>query len=98
MVEALTIVLGVGVVRGWRSTLIGVGIATIVLAALVAELGPALTYVPIATLRLIVGALLLAFGMQWLRKAIVRSSGHNEMHAEDGAFRPARAEAAAAGR
>src|SRR5204863_251194 len=98
MVEALTIVLGVGVVRGWRSTLIGVGIATIVLAALVAALGPALTYVPISTLRLVVGALLLAFGMQWLRKAILRSSGHKAMHDEDEAFRRERAEAAAAGR
>ena len=98
MVEALTIVLGVGVVRGWRSTLIGVGIATIVLAALVAALGPALTYVPIETLRLLVGALLLAFGMQWLRKAILRSSGHKAMHDEDEAFRRERAEAAAAGR
>src|SRR6266852_1230693 len=59
MVEALTIVLGVGVVRGWRSTLIGVGAATIVLAALIAALGPALRLVPIVTLRLVVGALLL---------------------------------------
>jgi uncharacterized membrane protein len=98
MVEALTIVLGVGVVRGWRSTLIGVGAATIVLAALVAALGPALTYIPIETLRLIVGALLLAFGMQWLRKAVLRSSGYKSMHDEDEAFRRGRAEAAAAGR
>src|SRR6266581_4803308 len=73
MVEALTIVLGVGIVRGWRSTLIGVAAATIVLAALVAALGPALSVIPIGTLRLIVGALLLAFGLQWLRKAILRS-------------------------
>jgi uncharacterized membrane protein len=98
MVEALTIVLGVGVVRGWRSTLIGVGVATVVLAALVAALGPALTYVPIQTLRLIVGALLLAFGMQWLRKAVLRSSGYKPMHDEDEAFRRERAEAAAASR
>ncbi|TML09749.1 MAG: hypothetical protein E6G38_04895, partial [Actinobacteria bacterium] len=56
MVEALTIVLGVGIVRGWRSTLIGVAAATIVLAALVAALGPALRVVPIGTLRLVVGA------------------------------------------
>ena len=98
MVEALTIVLGVGVVRGWRSTLIGVGAATVVLAALVVALGPALTYVPISTLRLIVGALLLAFGMQWLRKAILRSSGHKAMHDEDEAFRQERADAEAAPR
>src|SRR5262249_53675968 len=98
MVEALTIVLGVGVVRGWRSTLIGFGAATVVLAALMVALGPALTYVPISTLRLIVGALLLAFGMQWLRKAILRSSGHKAMHDEDEAFRQERADAPAAPR
>jgi uncharacterized membrane protein len=98
MVEALTIVLGVGIVRGWRSTLIGVGAALIVLAALVAALGPALSVVPIETLRLIVGALLLAFGLQWLRKAILRSSGYTPLHDEDAAFRRHREEAAKAGR
>src|SRR5881398_4024339 len=98
MVEALTIVLGVGIVRGWRSTLIGVGAATIVLAALVAALGPALRVVPIGTLRLVVGALLLAFGLQWLRKAILRSSGYKPHHDEDAAFRREREEAARAGR
>ena len=72
-VEALTIVLAVGVVRGWRSTLIGVGAATLVLAAVVAALGPALQHIPIGTLRFVVGALLLAFGLQWLRKAILRA-------------------------
>ena len=97
MVEALTIVLGVGIVRGWRSTLIGVGAALIVLAALVAALGPALSVVPIETLRLIVGALLLAFGLQWLRKAILRSSGFVALHDEDNAFRSEREQAAAAG-
>jgi uncharacterized membrane protein len=96
MVEALTIVLGVGVVRGWRSPLIGVGAATLVLAALVAALGPALDYVPLSTLRLVVGALLLAFGMQWLRKAILRSSGYMDLHDEDEAFRREQAEAASA--
>ena len=83
MVEALTIVLGVGVVRGWRSTLIGAGAAGIVLAILVAALGPALGSIPIGTLRLVVGALLLAFGLQWLRKAILRSSGYKELHDEE---------------
>jgi uncharacterized membrane protein len=97
MVEALTIVLGVGIVRGWRSTLIGVGAATIVLAVLIAALGPALRLVPIETLRLVVGALLLAFGLQWLRKAILRSSGYKALHDEDEAFRRERAEASAAG-
>ena len=97
MVEALTIVLGVGVVRGWRSTLIGVAVATIALATLVAALGPALRLIPIGTLRLVVGALLLTFGLQWLRKAILRSSGYIALHDEDEAFREERAQAAAAG-
>ena len=96
-VEALTIVLGVGIVRGWRSTLIGVASATIVLAVLIAALGPALSVVPIGTLRLIVGALLLAFGLQWLRKAILRSSGYKPLPDEDAAFRRQREEAARAG-
>jgi uncharacterized membrane protein len=96
-VEALTIVLGVGIVRGWRSTLMGVAAATIGLAALVAALGPALRVIPIDTLRLIVGALLLAFGLQWLRKAILRSSGYKALHDEDEAFRRQREEATRAG-
>jgi uncharacterized membrane protein len=97
MVEALTIVLGVGVVRGWRSTLIGAGAAGIVLALVVATLGPALDSIPIDTLRLVVGALLLAFGLQWLRKAILRASGFKDLHDEDEAFREERARAEAAG-
>jgi uncharacterized membrane protein len=97
MVEALTIVLGVGVVRGWRSTLIGVAAAGVVLTALVAALGPALRHIPIGSLRLVVGALLLAFGLQWLRKAILRSSGYKALHDEDETFREERAQAAAAG-
>jgi len=96
MVEALTIVLGVGIVRGWRSTLIGVAAATIVLAALVAALGPALRVVPIGTLRLIVGALLLAFGLQWLRKAVLRAGGAMAQRDEAVAFRREQEEAAAA--
>src|SRR6476646_7289170 len=97
MVEALTIVLGVGVVRGWRATLIGAGAAGLVLALLVAALGPALGSIPISTLRLVVGALLLVFGLQWLRKAILRSSGYKDLHDEDEAFRTERAQAEAAG-
>src|SRR5262245_34476780 len=97
MVEALTIVLGVGVVRGWRSTLIGVAAAGAVLVVLVAALGPALKQIPLEPLRLVVGALLLAFGLQWLRKAILRSSGFKALHDEDESFREERALAAAAG-
>jgi uncharacterized membrane protein len=97
MVEALTIVLGVGIVRGWRSTLIGAGAAAVVLAALVAVLGPALQVIPIGTLRFVVGALLLAFGLQWLRKAILRSSGYKALKDEDAAFSRGRERAAEAG-
>jgi uncharacterized membrane protein len=97
VVEAFTIVLGVGIVRGWRSTLIGVGAATVTLAVLVAAFGPALSRLPIDTLRLVVGGLLLAFGLQWLRKAILRSSGYTAFHDEDEAFRRQREEAAGAG-
>jgi uncharacterized membrane protein len=96
-VEALTIVLAVGVVRGWRSTLYGVGGAAIVLAAIVAALGPALRLIPIETLRFVVGALLLAFGLQWLRKAILRASGYKPLHDEGAAFARERKEADAAG-
>jgi uncharacterized membrane protein len=97
LVEALTIVLGVGVVRGWRSPLIGVAAAGAVLVLLVAALGPALQRIPIQGLRLVVGALLLAFGLQWLKKAILRSSGYKALHDEDEAYREERAQAAAAG-
>jgi uncharacterized membrane protein len=96
-VESLTIVLGVGVVRGWRSTLIGVGAALVVLAGLIAVLGPALSRIPIDGLRLVVGSLLLVFGLQWLRKAILRASGYKALHDEDEAFREERDRAAAAG-
>src|SRR4030095_8729259 len=97
MVEALTIVVGVGVVRGWRSPLIGVAAASLVLAALIVVFGSALGSIPIDTLRLVVGALLLVFGLQWLRKAILRSSGHKALHDEEEAFREGRERAAAAG-
>jgi uncharacterized membrane protein len=85
-VEALTIVLAVGVTRGWRSALIGVAAATVALAAVVAALGPALTLLPLNALRLVVGGLLLTFGLQWLRKAILRSSGYKALHDEDAIY------------
>ena len=97
-VEALTIVLAVGVVRGWRSPLIGVGAAALVLAVIVAVLGPALRLLPIDTLRLVVGALLLVFGLQWLRKAILRSSGYKALHDEGAAFAAEREQATLVGR
>ncbi len=97
MVEALTIVLAVGVTRGWRSTLIGVGAAAVALAAIVGALGPALTLVPLDSLRLVVGGLLLVFGLQWLRKAILRASGFKALHDEEAIFARELAEARSAG-
>ena len=85
-VEAMTIVLAAGITRGWRSSLTGLGAATVALAAIVAALGPALTLVPIDVLRLVVGGLLLAFGLQWLRKAILRASGYKALHDETAIF------------
>ncbi|MGH6657887.1 MAG: COG4280 domain-containing protein, partial [Actinocrinis sp.] len=85
-VEAVTIVLAAGTARDWRSAGLGVGSALIVLAAVVAALGPALTAVPLGALRLIVGGLLLVFGLQWLRKAVLRASGHKDLHDEDAIF------------
>jgi uncharacterized membrane protein len=97
MVEALTIVLAVGLSRGWRATLIGVGAAAVALAAFVGALGPALTLVPIDALRLVVGGLLLAFGLQWLRKAILRAGGYVALHDEAGIYAREREQALQAG-
>jgi uncharacterized membrane protein len=96
MVEALTIVLAVGVTRDWRSALTGVGVAALVLAVIVAVLGPALTLIPIDALRLVVGGLLLVFGLQWLRKAILRASGYKALHDEAEIFQREADEAGAA--
>ena len=95
-VEALTIVLAAGVTRGWRSSLTGLGAATLALAIIVAALGPALTLIPIDVLRLVVGGLLLAFGLQWLRKAVLRASGYKALHDEDAIFAREAAEARSA--
>jgi uncharacterized membrane protein len=86
-VEATTIVLAAGTARDWRSSLQGVGAGLVVLAAIVAALGPALQAVPLRGLRLVVGGLLLVFGFQWLRKAILRASGHKALHDEDRIYR-----------
>ena len=85
-VEALTIVLAIGFSRGWRPAWEGVAAGLAVLAVTVAVLGPALTRVPIGTLRLVIGGLLLIFGLQWLRKAILRASGFKALHDEEAAF------------
>ena len=86
-VEALTVVLAVGVTRGWRSSLIGAGVATLALALAIAVLGPALSLIPIDILRIVVGTLLLIFGLQWLRKAILRASGSKALRDEDALYR-----------
>jgi uncharacterized membrane protein len=85
-VEALTIVMAVGVTRSWRWALTGVGAGVAALAVIVAALGPALTALPIDALRVIVGGLLLVFGLQWLRKAVLRYAGLKALHDEDKAF------------
>jgi uncharacterized membrane protein len=97
-VEALTVVLAAGMTRGWRSALAGMGVALVLLAAIVAVLGPALTVLPINTLRLLVGGLLLVFGLQWLRKAILRASGFKALHDEEAIFAAELAAAREAGR
>ena len=85
-VEALTIVLAMGTTRSWRSTWYGVAAATVALAVVVAIVGPALTALPLGVLRVVVGGLLLVFGLQWLRKAILRAAGLKALHDEDALF------------
>jgi uncharacterized membrane protein len=86
MVEALTIVLAVGVTRGWRSAAWGVAAALGALAVIVGALGPAIANIPIDALRVVVGGLLLIFGLQWLRKAILRASGLKALHDENAIY------------
>jgi uncharacterized membrane protein len=86
-VEALTIVLAMGVTRGWRSALAGTVTALVALAAFTAAAGYALsTWLPESLLQLVVGSLLLIFGLQWLRKAVLRSSGLKAMHDESAEY------------
>ena len=75
-IEMVTIVLGVGLTRGWRSTLTGTVIGFVVLAVLSFGLGTGLAAIPIDVLRIVIGALLLIFGLQWLRKAIPKVAAH----------------------
>ena len=85
-VEALTVVLAVGATRGWRPALLGSALGVLGLALLVLALGPALTRIPIQDLQIVVGFLLLLFGMRWLRKAILRSAGVLALHDEAAAY------------
>jgi uncharacterized membrane protein len=85
-VEALTVVLAVGSVRGWPSALAGCAAALVTLATIVAALGPALTRIPLHLIQLLVGAMILLFGMRWLRKSILRAAGLIPLHDEAAAF------------
>ena len=85
-IEALTIVLAAGLTREWRSTFQGMAAALLMLAAIVAVLGPTITLLPLTALRLVVGALLAIFGLQWLRKAILRATGYKSLHDEASAY------------
>jgi uncharacterized membrane protein len=86
-VEALTVVLAVGSVRGWRSPLAGVAAALAVLAAIVAAVGPALMRIPLNLVQVVVGAMILLFGLRWLRKSILRAAGLIPLHDEAAAFK-----------
>jgi len=96
-VEATTIVLAAGTARDWRSAWAGTLAALAVLGVVVAALGPAVSALPLTALRLVVGGLLLVFGLQWLRKAILRASGFKALHDEDAIYRRQLAEATATG-
>src|SRR5213594_2287860 len=85
-VEAATIVLAVGTVRGWRSALAGALAGVAVLAGLVGLLGPALSTIPVSLLQVIIGVLLLLFGLSWLRKAVMRAGGVMPQRDEQRAF------------
>ena len=85
-VEAATIVLAVGTVRGWRSALAGALAGVAVLAGLVGLLGPALSTIPVSLLQVVIGVLLLLFGLSWLRKAVMRAGGVMPLRDEQRAF------------
>ena len=97
-VEALTIVLAVGTTRSWRSALYGVGAGVLALAVVVAALGPAVGSIPIGALRVVIGGLLLVFGLQWLRKAVLRAAGLKALHDEEAIFAREAKKASAEGR
>jgi uncharacterized membrane protein len=96
-VEALTIVLAAGMARGWRSAMWGLAVGLMCLLVVVGVLGPAITAVPVNVLRVLVGGLLLVFGLQWLRKAILRAAGRKPLHDEDAIYARERARALGAG-
>ena len=85
-VEALTIVMATGITREWKSTFQGMAAALVVLAVITAAVGPAINDLPLTALRVVVGALLLIFGLQWLRKAVLRATGYKALHDEASAY------------
>jgi uncharacterized membrane protein len=85
-VEALTIVLATGITREWRSTFQGMAVALVTLAVITAAVGPAINELPLTALRVVVGALLAIFGLQWLRKAVLRATGYKALHDEASAY------------
>ena len=85
-VEALTIVLATGITREWRSTFQGMAAALVTLAVITAAVGPAINDLPLTALRVVVGALLAIFGLQWLRKAVLRATGYKALHDEASAY------------
>ena len=91
VVEAFSIVLVVATLRGWRPAMLGTGAALVVLGLVVAILGPVLDRVPIHALQLVIGVLLLLFGIGWLRKAALRAGGIVALHDEDAIFARERA-------
>ena len=86
VVEAFTIVLAVGTLRGWRPAALGTFVALGVLGLLIVVLGPMLDRVPLHLLQLVIGVLLLLFGMGWLRKAVLRLAGVIPLHDENATF------------
>ncbi len=96
-VEATTVVVAVGVTRGWKSPLRGMSAALAVLAIVIVGWGPAISSIPLSPLRLIVGGLLLVFGLGWVRKAVLRASGFKDLHDEDAIYLKQVAAAKAAG-
>lgn len=82
-VEALTIILAAGTARDWRSAITGLFAGLLTLAVIITALGPAVSLIPLGGLRLFIGGLLLVFGLQWLRKAILRASGNKALHDEE---------------